>query len=243
VLWDQRGHGRSGRGSPGPVSIDRLGDDLACVLEATVPHRQPAVLVGHSMGGMTVLALADSHPELFGSHVVGAGLVSSSSGRLADVTLGIPTALARVVRRAAPGVVSALGHAPRIVELGRRTGTDLEYALTRLYSFSSHVPPAAVDFVRQMNAATPMEVIADFYPAFDDHDKVEALPVLRRIPTLVMVGEDDLLTPAEHSREIAAALPDARLVVVPDCGHMVMLEHPALMDDELLALVERSAGR
>jgi pimeloyl-ACP methyl ester carboxylesterase len=243
VSWDLRGHGRSGRGTPGPVSVDRLGADLACVLEATVRHDRPVVLVGHSMGGMTVMALADTHPELFGGHVVGVGLVSTSAGRLAEVTLGIPTTAARVLRRAAPGVVAALGHAPRLVELGRRTGNDLEYVLTRMYSFSSSVPPATIDFVRQMNAATPIEVVADFFPAFDDHDKFEALPVLRRVPTLVLVGEDDKLTPAEHSREIAELVPEAELLVLPDRGHMVMLEEPDTVDAALLRLLDRSDPR
>src|SRR5262249_46241365 len=151
---------------------------------------------GHSMGGMTVMALADAHPELFGDHVVGVGLVSTSAGRLAEVTLGIPVAAARALHRVAPGVVAALGTAPKLVELGRRTGNDLEYVLTRMYSFSSSVPPATVDFVRQMNAGTPIQVVADFFPAFDDHDKFAALPVLRTVPTLVLVGGDDKLTPA-----------------------------------------------
>jgi pimeloyl-ACP methyl ester carboxylesterase len=242
VSWDQRGHGRSGRGLPGPVSIDRLAADLACVLEATVPRGHRVVLVGHSMGGMTVLALAGSHPELFGGRIAGVALLSSSAGRLAEVTLGVPARAARLFRRTAPNVVAVLGRAPRLVELGRRTGTDLEYALTRLYSFSSHVPPAAVDFVRQMNRGTELDVVADFWPAFDDHDAFAAVPVLRSVETLVMVGEGDLLTPADHSRDIAAELPDARLVVLPDCGHMVMLEYPDRVDRELLDLLDRATA-
>jgi pimeloyl-ACP methyl ester carboxylesterase len=243
VYWDQRGHGRSGRGMPGPVSIERLGKDLYTVLEATVPHGQPVVLVGHSMGGMTVLALADQRPELFGDRVLGVALVSTSAGRLAEVTLGVPAAAARLLHRAGPGVVSALGRAPRLVELGRRTGNDLEFVLTRLYSFASDVPPAVVDFVRQMNTATPIEVVADYFPAFDDHDKEAAVPVLRAVETLVMVGADDKLTPAEHSRQIAEQLPDAELVVREDCGHMIMLEYPQEVDAHLAALLERVRQR
>jgi pimeloyl-ACP methyl ester carboxylesterase len=243
VYWDQRGHGRSGRGMPGPVDIDRLGYDLQAVLEATVPHKQPVVLVGHSMGGMTVLALADQRPEMFGDRVVGVALVSTSAGRLAEVTLGVPAAAARLLHRAGPGVVSALGRAPRLVELGRRTGNDLEFVLTRLYSFSSDVPPAVVDFVRQMNTATPIEVVADFFPAFDDHDKEAALPVLQEVETLVMVGADDKLTPADHSRDIAQVVPGAELVVREDCGHMIMLEYPEEVDAHLAGLLDRARPR
>jgi pimeloyl-ACP methyl ester carboxylesterase len=241
VYWDQRGHGRSGRGAAGPVDIDRLGRDLAAVVEATVPHGSPVVLVGHSMGGMCVMALADQRPQLFGERVVGVGLLSTSAGRLAEVTLGVPAAAARLLHRAAPRLVSALGRAPALVELGHRTGNDLEYALTRMYSFSSDAPPAAVDFVRQMNAGTSIEVIADFFPAFDDYDKIEALPVLQRVPVLVMVGVDDLITPADHSADIASQVPGAELVVLERCGHMLMLELPADTTRHLIGLLERAA--
>jgi pimeloyl-ACP methyl ester carboxylesterase len=247
VYWDQRGHGRSGRGEPGPVEIDRLGQDLASVLAAVAPTG-PVVLVGHSMGGMTVMALAAAEPELFlggegdGSRgrVVGAALMSTSAGKMAEVTLGVPAAAARLLHRAAPGVMAVLGRAPRLVELGRRTGSDLEFALTRIYSFSSDVPPAAVDFVAQMNAGTPIEVIADFFGAFDVHDKFDALPALASVPTLVMVGDSDLLTPMGHSEEILAAVPSVDLVVLPNCGHMLMIEYPDLVSAELRALLDRA---
>src|SRR5204862_2678772 len=99
VYWDQRGHGRSGRGMPGPVAIDRLGQDLQAVLEATVPHGQPVVIVGHSMGGMAVLALADQRAAMFGDRVVGVELVSTSAGRLAEVTLEVAADAERLLHR------------------------------------------------------------------------------------------------------------------------------------------------
>src|SRR5262249_40335864 len=105
------------------------------------------------------------------------------------------------------------------------------------------VPPATVDFVRQMNTGTPIEVVADFFPAFDDHDKEAAVPVLRAVPTLVLVGADDKLTPAEHSRQIADALPEAELVVREDCGHMIMLESPQEVDAHLAGLLDRVGRR
>jgi pimeloyl-ACP methyl ester carboxylesterase len=242
VYWDQRGHGRSGRGQPGRVPLERLAADLLSVLEATAPVG-PVVIVGHSMGGMTLLALADEHPELFGSRVRGAVLMSTSAGRLAEVTLGVPAAMSRLLHRAAPGLMATLGRAPRLVELGRRTGNDLEFALTRMYSFASDVPPSAVDFVAQMNSAVPLDVLADLMPAFDNHDKIDALAVLAGIETLILVGEDDLLTPAEHSRDMAEQLPSAQLAILPDSGHMVMLERADEVNEQLIALVERVAAR
>jgi pimeloyl-ACP methyl ester carboxylesterase len=91
VLWDQRSHGRSPRTMDGDCTIDRLGDDLAEVIEALVPG--PCVLVGHSMGGMTIMALADRHPELFGDKIKGVALISTSAGKLAEVSLGLPALL------------------------------------------------------------------------------------------------------------------------------------------------------
>ena len=97
-----------------------------------------------------------------------------------------------------------------------------------------------VDFVAQMNAGTPIDVVADFFPAFDAHDKLAALPVLGVAPLLVIVGDSDLLTPAAHSEEIAAAVPSAELVVLEDCGHMLMLEYPQLVSTRLRELLDRA---
>ncbi len=238
VLYDQRGHGRSGRGDKERSTIDQLGDDLRHVLDELAPQG-PVVLVGHSMGGMTVMALADQHPELFGERIVGVALVSTSPGKLSDVTLGAPAAAGRQLRRAVPTVFDQLARRPALVERTRRVGSDLELLLTRRYSFASDVPTSLVEFVSEMISATPIETVAEFYPAFSAHDKLAALPVLDAVPTLVLVGEDDLLTPPDHSREIAAAVPSAEVVTVPAAGHLVMLEHPATVTAHLRELVER----
>jgi pimeloyl-ACP methyl ester carboxylesterase len=237
VLWDQRGHARSGRGAPEATTIDQLGSDLRAVLEATAPTG-PVVLVGHSMGGMTVMALADQHPELFGDRVVGVALVCTSPGRLAEVTLGVPAAAGRVLRRAAPRALNALNKRPNLVARGRHLGSDIEFVLTKRYSFGSDVPPSLVRFVQRMHDQTPLDVIAELFPAFDAHDKLEALDVLNGVETLVMGGERDLITPADHSREMIEQVPGAHLVVLPEAGHLLMLEHHDVVSDHLRELVE-----
>ena len=73
VFWDQRDHGRSGRSAAGAASIDRLGADLDLIIKAVAPGDMPVVLAGHSMGGMTIMALARQHPGLFGTKVTGRG--------------------------------------------------------------------------------------------------------------------------------------------------------------------------
>jgi pimeloyl-ACP methyl ester carboxylesterase len=91
-----------------------------------------------------------------------------------------------------------------------------------------------------MLASTPIDVVADFFPAFDAHDKMSALPVLQRVETLVMVGASDLLTPEEHSRDIVRAVPGAELVIIPDCGHLIICEYPDVVNHHLRELAFRA---
>ncbi len=239
VFYDQRGHGRSGKGDTTRAGIETLGDDLRLVIEATAPTG-PVILVGHSMGGMTVMALAEDFPDLFGDRVVGVALMSTSSGGLAEVTLGVPAALGRVAHRVAPQVLTQLSRKPKLVERGWRMGSDLGYVITKRYSFATDVPPSLVEFTAEMISSTPIEVISEFFPAFVAHDKLTALPVLDGIETLVLVGDQDALTPADHSAAMVETLPSAELVVVDRAGHLVMLEHPDLVNAHLRALAERA---
>jgi pimeloyl-ACP methyl ester carboxylesterase len=112
--------------------------------------------------------------------------------------------------------------------------------LTKRYSFVTDVPPSLTRFVAQMHDQTPLDVLAELFPAFDAHDKLEALAVLDGIETLVVGGEGDLMTPATHSRAIAERLPGAELAILPEAGHMLMLEHHDLLTDHLRALIERA---
>ncbi|MFI0965237.1 alpha/beta fold hydrolase [Streptomyces sp. NPDC021080] len=247
VHWDQRSHGRSGRGvaqleDRTPVTIDQLGRDLLAVIEAAVPEG-PIVLVGHSMGGMTVMALAEQFPELIRDRVVGVALVGTSSGRLGEVNFGLPVAGVAAVRRVLPGVLKALGQQAALVERGRRATADLFAGVIKRYSFASRdVDPAVVRFAERMIEGTPIDVVAEFYPAFTEHDKTAALARFAGLPVLVLAGVKDLVTPSEHSEAIADLLPDAELVLVPDAGHLVMLEHPEVVIDRLADLLVRAGA-
>nr|WP_175411203.1 alpha/beta hydrolase [Streptomyces sp. TRM64462] len=251
VHWDQRGHGRSARGvaqsGPDgvPVSIDQLGRDLKAVIDAAAP-RGPLVLVGHSMGGMTVMALADQYPELIRERVAGVAFVGTSSGRLAEVSYGLPAVGVNAVRRVLPGVLRALGSRAELVERGRRATADLFGGLVRRYSFgdAKDVDPVVARFAERMIEATPIDVVAEFYPAFTEHDKADALTVLADagVPVLALAGDRDMVTPSSHTETIAALLPAAELVVVPDGGHLVMLEHPDTVTAHLTELLVRAGA-
>ncbi|MGW6455882.1 alpha/beta fold hydrolase, partial [Streptomyces sp. NPDC055078] len=245
VHWDQRSHGRSARGASQsgpdrvPVTIDQLGRDLKAVIDKAAPEG-PLVLVGHSMGGMTVMAMAEQFPEIVRERVVGVAFVGTSGGRLGEVSYGLPVAGVNAVRRVLPGVLRALGSQAELVERGRAATADLFAGLIKRYSFSSKdVDPAVARFAERMIESTPIDVVAEFYPAFDEHDKAEALPVFDEVPVLVLAGDKDLVTPSAHSEAIADFLPDSELVIVPDAGHLVMLEHPEVVTDRLADLLAR----
>ncbi len=240
VVWDQRCHGQSARAEAADCTIDRLGEDLALVLEELVPG--PCVLVGHSMGGMTIMALADHRPELFGDKIRGVALISTSAGKLAELSLGLPALVSKVVHKAVPSAVSVMRKRAALVDKGRQAGNDVSFLLLRYLGFgdSKNVSPTVVDFVESMIRATPAEVIADFYPALMSHDKLTALDVLNKVPTAIIVGERDWLTPLDHSRAIAAAVPTARLTAISDSSHLVQLERPAAVNEALQDLLKRA---
>jgi pimeloyl-ACP methyl ester carboxylesterase len=239
VFWDQRSHGRSGRSAAEHVSIGQLGQDLDAVLAATAPGAGPVVLVGHSMGGMTIMALADERPELFGTKVIGVVLISTTA-HLVDATSWLPGPLRPVARLAGPAVLrgSSRGRRAALVERIREAGGDLAFLSTRFIAFADpDVSPAVVDFLERVIRATPIDVVADFYLALLAHDRRDALPVIGKVPTLVITGANDRLIPAEQTAELAAAIPGARLVRVPEAGHVVILERAEIVTEEISDLV------
>jgi pimeloyl-ACP methyl ester carboxylesterase len=215
--------------------LEQLGRDLQGVIQATAPTG-PLVLIGHSMGGMTVMSLAAEHPELFGTRVLGVGFVGTSAGDLTKVSLGFPNV--GIMRRVVPGALTALARQAELVERGRRAGSDIGFLITKKYSFASDVPPSVVEFAAEMISSTPIDVIANFFPTFDSFDRYAALEAFNRgIEVLVLVGDKDLLTPEDHSRAIVQAVPAAELIVVPSAGHLVMLEHPDVVTSALAGLI------
>lgn len=237
VLYDHRSHGRSGRSPTEDCTIDRLGSDLQRVVDELAPAG-PIVLVGHSMGGMTVLALAQLDPEWFQRRVTGVVLVSTCADGMGDVTFGLPRGLARVLNDASPSLLRGLARAPKIVERGRRFGSAYAFALTRRLAFGGPVSHELVEFTDEMLSSTPVDVLASFYPEFARLDKANVLVAVAWPATTIICGDRDLLTPVSLSRRMAAAVPSSRLVEIPDAGHLVMLERPEIVSDEIALLVK-----
>jgi pimeloyl-ACP methyl ester carboxylesterase len=237
VLWDQRSHGRSARSDPAGISIGQLGRDLAAVVAATAPGG-PVVLVGHSMGGMAIMALASQQPELFGTTVIGVTLISTSA--LVDPTGWLPAMLRPVGRWAAPALLrgTSRGRRAELTERIRGASGDLAFLSTRFIAFGDpDVSPSVVDFLERVIRATPIDVVADFYLALTEHDEREALATIGAVPTVVLTGVDDRLVTSDQTAELAAAIPGAKLVRIPKAGHMVILERPEVVTEEIADLV------
>jgi pimeloyl-ACP methyl ester carboxylesterase len=236
ISVDLRSHGRSERSDTEHATIDQLGADLFTAIDELAPDG-PVVLIGHSLGGMTIMALADRHPELFGGRIDGVALISTSTGKLAWLTLGVPAAVARVGDPAVRLALRGVRRQTRLIERGRARVTDAAWVFVRHLAFGPDVDPALVEFMTQMIWATPVDVIADFFPSFTSHDKLAALDALVDIPVVIVCGEDDLVTPPDHSRTMAEHLPKAELLLVPGTGHQVLMERPDLVDPALVRLV------
>ncbi len=238
VFYDQRSHGRSGRAEFDSHHIDQLGRDLASVIDA-VASTGPLLLVGHSMGGMSIMAFAEQRPEVIVDRVFGVALISTTAGGVNSGLLGLPPFLGSILQRLATPVATAVARQKSLVERSRWSDSDLGLLLTRMYSFGSATPDEAGRFVAAMVAATPIDVIAEFLPAIQAHDKNAALRLFQSAELLVVVGSSDRLTPREQSDEIVKHVPGAEYVVIPEAGHMVTVERPELVNDALLALLDR----
>ena len=238
VFYDQRSHGRSGRAEFDSHHIEQLGRDLSAVIDAVAPTG-PLMLVGHSMGGMTVMALADQRPELFAERVFGVALIATTAGGLTSGMLGLPGGLGAAVHRLGPAVAASIARRKSLVERSRWSTSDLGLLLTRLYSFGSTGTDAESRFVASMLSGTDVDVVAEFLPALQEHDKHEALAVLEGVELLVVVGDRDRLTPKAFSDEIVRRVPGAEYVVVADAGHMVLIEKHEIVDEHLLSLLDR----
>lgn len=233
IFFDQRSHGRSEVSPSDHATIEQLGYDLRRVIDELSPD-DPVVVVGHSMGGMTLIALAEEHPEYFGERVVGAALVSTTGGKLRThkvLSRYLPDAIGR--RAVERGLVVA-AQRERLLDLVRQRGTAVALGVVRELAFGDHdVPLSRVAFVNEMIANTPMQVLVEFIPHFSEMDKFEIVTSFEEVPTLVMCGTKDRLTSVGHSRKLHSMIEGSRLVELEGAGHMPILEVHDRVDDEL----------
>ncbi len=220
IAIDQRGHGESLAGEGG-YSFERLADDLLEVLEAL--HVTGAVLVGHSMGGMVSQLLAVRRPDELRRHVGRLVLVATAAGPV------VPGPLAALLAMGGGRGLSWAGRHER----GIFPGEDLGVLVTRM-TFGAHPTPGDLEMTRSMIAAMSPSAMSGLLGPLLSFDVRRRLGGVD-LPTTVVVGTRDTLTPPRMARTMAAAIRGAELVVIPGCGHMVMLERA----DELCELLRR----
>ncbi|MER7458122.1 alpha/beta hydrolase [Micromonospora sp. NPDC126480] len=238
VAYDQPGHGRSGRLETGEYDLTALGRTLRAVIDRTAPEG-PLVLVGHSMGGMTIMAFAELFPELFGNRVVGTVLMATSGGLLAETKLVAPALLGRVGAPVLYMMSNATRYGGTVIDRARKSTTNVAWLLTRKYGFGTRRPsPALVSYVEDMNSRTSADTVTRYLRTLATHSRFPALAALSGTPVLVIVGDKDMITPVTHSEEIVRRLPHAEFVQVPDSGHVVMLEHADEVNAALVRFLE-----
>jgi pimeloyl-ACP methyl ester carboxylesterase len=242
VYYDQRSHGRSGRSSEDNATIDQLGRDLETILDHVVPEG-PVVLIGHSMGGMSVVALTEQHPALIGDRVVGVALMSTTAGGLDPSRLLMPMLPAKLGGVVTNRTVRALARGHKLIDGARRAGRTVAMVTTDVFAFGDEVPAAYVDFVDRMLSQTSFEVVAEFFPSFGGLDKFHAVEVLAGIPTTIICGTADKLTSIGHSRKLHQRIPGSTLLECENAGHLVQLERHGQVNAALDQLLSAAAER
>ena len=239
VAYDLRGHGDSGRACDGDYSIERFGEDLEAVLEATVPEGRRAVVGGHSLGAMAIAAWARAFDVQ--RRVGAAALINTGVGDLVAEQLLLPVpSVAQALNKtiAVHGFLGSRAPLPRF-------STPLTAATIRYIAFGPAATPAQVAFYERMLIACPPDVRASIGITLSELELNDALPRLT-VPTIVIAGDRDRLTPPSHARRIAEKLPQLeQLIVLPDTGHMAPLERADAVSkaiEELAAKVGREPG-
>ena len=220
LRYDHRGHGWSEPAGPGTATVAQLADDLAELIAELVPDGE-VVLAGHSMGGMTVMALAERHPELVAERVRGVAFIATSCCDMDRLTLGLNGRAGRIAARVDKTFARLLNrwgaeHVPIPAPLARPSVKWLAFGKG---ADRADVRAMTAQFLR----AHPRSV-GGFRDSMSEHDRRKALAALRGTPVAVLVGDRDRITPVRHARVIAEELPEAEFVLFPGAGHELTYE-------------------
>ncbi len=241
VLYDHRGHGRSERARTGDYSLRALGLDLKAVLADAAPAG-PVAVMGHSMGGMAIMALAEQHPEEFARRIGAVVLADTSASDLVrELVSGLGTRASALLARRVARLVGGKGAAARLRGRALARRSPLAFLVAEATNFGPHAPPSLIDFVVSLSAEARPEVWTDLMASLVEMNLTEALRHIT-VPTLVMVGDVDRLTPPASALAITRNIPNARLVVLKGAGHCSMLERHHQFNRVVEGFLEESLG-
>lgn len=221
ISYDQPGHGHSTAGLDRAVDLLDLGATLRAVVETTVPEGD-VVLAGHSMGGMTIMALGEVDPDVVRARVRGAALVG--------------TAAHLATRRPVPGEAVAMAVLGRL-PAGFR-GLPTTRRLTAANLFGVDPDPEAVRATARMTSRTRANVVADWHTAIGRLDLRSGLSPFAEVPTQILTGSRDRLTPVSAGRRLAAGIPGATFRSLPGVGHMPTYEATRTVADKIELLLD-----
>jgi pimeloyl-ACP methyl ester carboxylesterase len=237
LAFDLRGHGRSGATRRHTATLAQLADDLAAVVRKRVPHGK-VVLVGHSMGGMTVLEYAYRHGADFAERVAGVVLVNTSAEGASHTDYGLTPRLARMLRvleRTGAGLLARSGP-----WRPHRFAMPALSPAVRWLVFGARPPAEALRLTAAMISTASLSAIGGFRPSIETHHRVEALDSMCELPVSVLVGSDDRLTPRRCAETIAEKVSCAMLHVLDGAGHMLPLERPEAVTTAIADVCRRA---
>lgn len=224
IAWDMRGHGGSAPGDEG-VTMSAIGTDVVTMLSDL--DLTDAVVVGHSMGGMGLARFCADHIPTRDRRVAHAVFLSTSASPLNPIAVG--TAAQRAV-------VDLFARGTRIRRRESWQESDLNRVMLRV-AYGRDATGRAVADLARMGAEMDPDFLADAGMAIGTHDVVDDLREVE-LPSTVITGSLDRLTPPRHARALAEALPSADLVLLPGIGHQVMQEDPRGLSEHLRTLAK-----
>jgi pimeloyl-ACP methyl ester carboxylesterase len=219
IAPDLRGHGESDA-PEGVYTMDAMADDVVETLDE-LRVSEPVVLGVHSMGGYVALSAVLRYPDRFRALL------------LIDTRAGADTPEAARNRETAALQVEATG----------KTDAVIEAMVPKLFAPSTleRRPELIASYRALMEKARPRAIVGALRGMAARPDRTADLPRIR-VPSLVVVGADDVITTPAEARKIADSLPNARLAIIPESGHMAPVENPTACNQEILSFLRGLAG-
>lgn len=236
VLLDLRGHGKTGKCDPGLCTVDGLARDVLAVINKCAPQG-PVVLVGHSLGGLAVLAALRqllAHDPATHARISGVLLVATSVESLA--AQGIPQVLASPL---ADQVVAGVEASPRDARKVRSAAAKFLAPTLAAAVFKRPTGYDLAEFHAAMIHETPLASFVGFFDDLQEHDELAAESALRGKPGGVLVGEKDEVTPLSQAERLLEIWPEAWSQIAEGAGHMLVLEVPGIVNNALTGILNR----
>lgn len=227
LLIDARGHGRTGRVAPESCTIDGTADDVLAAITTHAPEG-PLILVGHSLGGLTALNLVKrADPELR-ERIAGVILAATSIESLS--AQGLPQILASPIAEKVRDVTEA---SPDDAEAFRHYASQFIAPALSTAVFKRPINDQVVEFHAAMIHETPLDTFVGFFDDLQDHDELDAAGAMAGISGYVLAGENDDVTPLSQSERICELWPEARCQIAEGAGHMLPLEAPGILNNNI----------